>query len=74
MNYACREIDELNISTRKNPALPKHRYRYRRFRGFARCQDVTEQAEVTACYEHQWIDKAGYYYYRNGKASFGRDV
>jgi len=39
MNYPCREIDELNISTRKNPALPTHTYGYRRLHGFARCQE-----------------------------------
>jgi len=75
MNYPCREIDELNISTRKNPALPTHRYRYGRFSGFARCQDVTEMATATASYDVTPVDvKAGHYYNRNSKASFDRNV
>jgi hypothetical protein len=70
MNYPCREIDELNISSRKNPALLTHRYRYRRFSGLAQCQDVTEKAIARASYDVTPVDdKAGHYYNCNGKAS-----
>jgi len=56
MNYPCRDIDELNISTRKNPVLPTHSYRYRRFSGFVRCQDVTGKAQARASYDVTPVD------------------